>query len=346
MRIHPLLSLCFLALACQEEQVTRPAAWDEIAGKPQTFPTTWSEVAGKPTSYPTTWPEVLGAPTVFPTSWDEVAGKPLSFPTAWPDVAERPTTFPTTWDEVSGKPTSFPADWADLTGAPASFPTEWSQIANRPAAFPSDWSLVANRPATFPTDPVTVQVRVIGACTGGEAIAAVNEDGSVGCVPPARPVTAQLPATTWGVYQCASIASNTGLAGLATPSLRFDPTGACGTIRAATNVLAIPLELPPGPRPFRVRALMSALDFTGPVDLRLEWRVATAGSGVGSFSCSGSRSLTVPALASVQAMTNIEFDFTADPVCGEPGQPLVLSLTRTDAAANAAIVRNVHAVFE
>jgi hypothetical protein len=61
----------------------------------------------------------------------------------------------------------------------------------------------------------------------------------------------------------------------------------------------------------------------------------------------GSQSVTVPALASVQAMAPVEFDFRADPsLCGEPGAPLVLSITRTDGAANPATLHAVHAVFE
>ena len=250
------------------------------------------------------------------------------------------------------KPATFPASGGDLSGVPTSFPSDWSAVANRPAAFPTEWSLVAAKPAAFPTDPTLVQARIAGACAEGAAISAVNQDGSVTCAPPGatagpRAVTVQLPPPTWAVFQCASLSSASGLAGLALPGLRFDPAGACGTVRTASTAIAIPAELSDGPRPFRVRAIVSTLVVPTPVTLSLQWRIATAGAGVGAFSCVGSRTVTVPQLPSVQAMANVEFDFTADPaLCGGPGDPLVLMLERTDPSASPVFVHAIHAVLE
>jgi hypothetical protein len=239
--------------------------------------------------------------------------------------------------------------WDEIAGKPSSFPSDWSAVANRPASFPTEWSVVAGKPAAFPTDPALVQARIAGACADGTAISAVNQDGSVACAAAGagRPITVQLPAPTWAVVQCASVPTSIGLGGVIVPAVRFDATGACGTVRLAGTGIAIPAELPAGPRPFRVRAVVSTLDAPAPVELSLEWRVATAGAGAGASACSGSRTVVVPQLLNVQAITTVEFDFRGDTaLCGAPGDPLVLMLQRTDAAASAVAVRAIHAVFE
>lgn len=191
-----------------------------------------------------------------------------------------------------------------------------------------------------------VQARVTGACADGAAIAAVGADGTATCAP--RVVTVQLPPATWAAFQCAALnPAYASLGGLSVPGIRFQPPAGCTGVRRASTALTVPHELPAGPRRFRVQAIVSQPVLTGAAVLSLGWRVPTAATGVGAIACSGSATLDVPALPSVQAMTTLEFDFRADPaLCGGPGSPLVLSLDRTDAGAGELVVDAVHAVLE
>lgn len=282
-----------------------------------------------------------------PVAWDGLAGKPATFPTTWAQVADPPATYATTWDQVAGKPVSFPTTWAEIADPPLSFPSSWSQVSDKPASFPSAWADVAGKPSAFPVDPASVQLRVTGTCSAGSAVTQVNQDGTVACG--SRPVTLPLPPSTWAPFQCASESNVYGLGGLSVPSLRFQPAGgACGLLSTAQTSLTIPYELPSGPRPFRVRAIVSQSLSTGAGSLYLSWRVATAAAGASAFGCNGARTVTVPALPDVQAMTTVEFDFRTDPaLCGAAGDPLVLSLSRgSDAGTNDLVVRNLHVVFD
>jgi hypothetical protein len=346
-----LRSTCLAALllfaACTKDSASEPIAWDGLPGKPATFPTTWAQVADPPATYATTWDQVAGKPVSFPADWADVAGKPVSYPTTWAEIADAPFSFPSSWSQVSDKPATFPGTWAEVSGKPTSFPTTWANVTGTPASFPSAWADVAGKPSTFPVDPASVQLRVTGTCSAGSAVTQVNQDGTVACG--SRPATVPLPPTTWAPFQCASVSNVYGLGGLSVPSLRFQPAGgACGLLSTAQTSLTIPYELPSGPRPFRVRAIVSQSLSTGAGSLYLSWRVATAAAGAAAFGCNGARSVTVPALPDVQAMTTVEFDFRTDPaLCGAAGDPLVLSLSRgSDAGTNDLVVRNVHVVFD
>lgn len=242
---------------------------------------------------------------------------------------------------------SEPIAWDGLAGKPATFPTTWAQVADPPATYATTWDQVAGKPSTFPVDPASVQQRVTGTCGAGSAVTRVNQDGTVACG--SSPATVPLPPSTWAPFQCASVSNVYGLGGLSVPSLRFQPAGgACGLSSTAQTSLTIPYELPSGPRPFRVRAIVSQSLATGAGSLYLSWRVATAAAGTSAFACNGARTVTVPALPDVQAMTTVEFDFRTDPaLCGAAGDPLVLSLSRgSDAGTNDLVVRNVHVVFD
>lgn len=259
--------------------------------------------------------------------------EPAAPTVAWEDVTARPETFATTWAQVAGRPATFPSSWAELAGAPATFPSSWAQVEGKPAA--------------FPVDPAAVQARVGGACAGGAAIAAIAQDGTVTCAA-VRPVTVQLPSSAWTAFQCAVLDPGYGGAGGASfDGLRFKPSGGCAGVRNANTALFVPAELPAGPRPFRVQAVVTQPAVTGAARLSLGWRVPTAASGVGAVACAGSLAVDVPALPSVQDMTTLEFDFRADPaLCGGPGSPLVLSFSRSDANAGELVVAMAHAVFE
>lgn len=340
------LAALLLLIACSKDPAADPVAWDEVTGKPGAYPTTWAQISDPPATYATTWDQVSGKPLSFPADWADVTGKPGSYPTTWADIADPPLSFPSSWSEVTGKPITFPTSWNDISYRPSSFPTSWADVSGKPGYFQSTWALVALKPTTFPVDPAAVQSRVTGTCAVGSAVTQVNQDGTVTCG--SRPATVPLSPQEWTLFQCAKVSTIYGLGGWSVPSLLFQHTdAACGTNGTAQASITIPWELRSGPRPFRVRAIVSQSLATGPLTFALSWNVAGAVSGPDAMACYGSSTQTIPALASVQAMTTLEFDFrTSAALCGAPGDPLVLSLQRTDAGTNDAVVRNVHVVFE
>lgn len=347
MRPIVVVASLLLLTACSKDTSTDPVAWDDVTGKPATFPTTWAQLADPPASYATTWDLVSGKPLSFPADWADVTGRPSSYPTTWAEIADPPLSFPSSWGQVADKPASFPSAWADVSGKPTSYPTTWTDLSGAPSTFPSAWSTLSGRPSTFPVDPTAVQTRVTGSCDVGSAVTKVNQDGTVACA--SRPATVQLSTSGWTFFQCAAESTIYGLGGWSAPSLVFKHAdgATCGMNGSAQSSLTIPLELTAGARPFRVRAIVSQSLSTGPVTMSLSWNVPTAVSGTGAQACYGSTVVAIPALASVQAMTTVEFDFRGNgSLCGAPGDPLVLSLQRTDSGTNDVVVRNVHVVFD